>query len=33
MKPKQDDEFTASCFLVHHQSQLADEKMICKDCA
>jgi hypothetical protein len=23
-----------SCFLVHHRSQLADEKkMICKDCA
>jgi len=23
-----------SCFLVHHRSQLADEKnLICKDCA
>ena len=35
VKPKQDDEFTCmSCFLVHHRSQLADEKkMICKDCA
>jgi hypothetical protein len=23
-----------SCFLVHHRSQLADEKkMICRDCA
>jgi hypothetical protein len=34
VKPKQDDEFTCmSCFLVHHRSQLADEKkMICKDC-
>jgi hypothetical protein len=35
VKPKQDDEFTCmSCFLVHHRSQLADEKkMICFDCA
>ena len=35
VKPKQEDEFTCmSCFLVHHRSQLADEKkMICKDCA
>lgn len=33
--PKQVDEFTCnSCFLVHHRSQLADEKkLICKDCA
>lgn len=33
--PKQADEFTCTrCFLVHHRSQLADEKkMICKDCA
>ncbi len=33
--PRQEDEFTCmSCFLVHHRSQLADEKrMICKDCA
>ncbi|MGZ5398837.1 MAG: DUF4193 domain-containing protein [Nocardioides sp.] len=35
VKPKQEDEFTCmNCFLVHHRSQLADEKkMICKDCA
>jgi Domain of unknown function (DUF4193) len=35
VKPKQSDEFTClSCFLVHHRSQLADEKkLICKDCA
>ena len=34
VKPKQEDEFTCmSCFLVHHRSQLADEKkMICRDC-
>jgi len=35
--PKQSDEFTCmSCFLVHHRSQLAQEKngqLICKDCA
>ena len=33
--PRQDDEFTCmSCFLVHHRSQLADEKkLICRDCA
>jgi hypothetical protein len=33
--PMQTDEFRCSkCFLVHHRSQLADEKkMICKDCA
>ena len=31
----QDDAFTTmSCFLVHHRSQLADEKaLICRDCA
>lgn len=33
--PVQKDEFTCmSCFLVHHRSQLADEKkLICRDCA
>jgi Domain of unknown function (DUF4193) len=33
--PRQADEFTCkSCFLVHHRSQLADEKkMYCTDCA
>ncbi len=33
--PRQADEFTCkSCFLVHHRSQLADEKrMVCTDCA
>jgi len=33
--PKQADEFTCTrCFLVHHRSQLADEKrVICNDCA
>ena len=35
--PKQEDEFTcASCFLVHHRSQLAYEKNgsnVCRDCA
>src|SRR3954471_12970578 len=35
--PRQQDEFTcASCFLVHHRSQLATEKngqLICQDCA
>ncbi len=32
--PKQSDEFTCTeCFLVHHVSQLADEKnRICSDC-
>ena len=34
--PMQDDEFRcASCFLVHHRSQLASEKggrMVCKEC-
>lgn len=32
--PRQADEFTCmSCFLVHHRSQLADEKkLICRDC-
>lgn len=35
--PRQADEFTcASCFLVHHRSQLASEKdgrQICSECA
>ena len=35
--PRQQDEFTcASCFLVHHRSQLASDKggvLICQDCA
>ena len=35
--PRQADEFTcASCFLVHHRSQLAGEKNgqpICSECA
>ena len=35
--PKQDDEFTcSSCFLVHHRSQLAEERKgqpICRECA
>lgn len=35
--PRQADEFTCSqCFLVHHRSQLAQEKggrLICRDCA
>ena len=35
--PRQADEFTcASCFLVHHRSQLATERNgqpICKECA
>ncbi len=35
--PKQDDEFTcASCFLVHHRSQLASDKggrLVCRECA
>jgi len=33
--PRQADEFTCtSCYLVHHRSQLSDEKrMICSDCA
>jgi hypothetical protein len=33
--PRQADEFTCkSCFLVHHRSQLADERtMVCTDCA
>ena len=32
--PRQEDEFTCrSCFLVHHRSQMADEKkLICRDC-
>ncbi|HEY7483178.1 MAG TPA: DUF4193 domain-containing protein [Streptosporangiaceae bacterium] len=35
--PRQADEFTCSrCFLVHHRSQLADERngqLICRECA
>jgi hypothetical protein len=35
--PRQADEFTCSnCFLVHHRSQLAEERngqLICRDCA
>jgi hypothetical protein len=35
--PKKSDEFTcSSCFLVHHRSQLAEEKgdqLICRDCS
>lgn len=33
--PRQLDEFTCtSCYLVHHRSQLADDRrMICADCA
>jgi hypothetical protein len=35
--PRQSDEFTcATCFLVHHRSQLASSKngqLICMDCA
>ncbi len=33
--PKQADEFTCTrCFLVHHRSQLADDKRrVCRDCA
>lgn len=35
--PRQSDEFTcASCFLVQHRSQLAEEKggeLLCRDCA
>lgn len=35
--PRQEDEFTCSkCFLVHHRSQLAEERegqMICRECA
>src|SRR5436309_15998200 len=35
--PRQADEFTCSrCFLVHHRSQLAEEKngqLICRECA
>ena len=35
LKARQEDEFTCrSCFLVHHRSQLADEKkLLCRDCA
>ncbi len=35
--PRQEDEFTcATCFLVHHRSQLAGERdglPVCRDCA
>lgn len=35
--PRQSDEFTCgSCFLVHHRSQLAEQRkglLICRDCA
>lgn len=35
--PRQADEFTcSSCFLVHHRSQLAEDKngqLICRECA
>lgn len=33
--PRQADEFTCtSCYLVHHRSQLADERrVVCSDCA
>jgi Domain of unknown function (DUF4193) len=35
--PRQADEFTcSSCFLVHHRSQLADERagqLVCRECA
>lgn len=35
--PRQSDEFTCSrCFLVHHRSQLVENKkgkLVCKDCA
>ena len=33
-KPKQADDFTClNCFLVHHQSVLADpRKLLCRDC-
>ncbi len=33
--PRQADEFTCtSCYLVHHRSQLADQRsMTCSDCA
>lgn len=35
--PRQADEFTCSrCFLVHHRSQLAEERkgqLVCRDCA
>ncbi|GAA4710168.1 DUF4193 domain-containing protein [Promicromonospora umidemergens] len=35
--PRQADEFTcSSCFLVHHRSQLAEEKsdqLVCTECA
>ncbi|SNQ51243.1 conserved hypothetical protein [Frankia canadensis] len=33
--PRQADEFTCTqCYLVHHRSQLFDERrMVCRDCA
>jgi hypothetical protein len=35
--PRQEDEFTCSkCFLVHHRSQLAEERngqLVCRECA
>jgi hypothetical protein len=35
--PRQENEFTCSrCFLVHHQSQLAEERngqLVCRECA
>jgi Domain of unknown function (DUF4193) len=35
--PRQADEFTcSSCFLVHHRSQLADDRggqLVCRECA
>jgi hypothetical protein len=35
--PRQADEFTCSrCFLVHHRSQLAEERngqLVCRECA
>jgi hypothetical protein len=35
--PRQADEFTCSrCFLVHHRSQLADDRngqLVCRECA
>ncbi len=35
--PRQSDEFTCSqCFLVHHRSQLAEDRngrLVCQDCA
>ncbi|MGH3284396.1 MAG: DUF4193 family protein, partial [Streptosporangiaceae bacterium] len=35
--PRQADEFTCSrCFLVHHRSQLAEDRngqLVCRECA